>query len=74
MQNSRSQVPPNENKPAPSKKVRLFTPIGRKHYSISFSLPTDVIEALNEKCGNTKGARSEYASQVLARALGLPIV
>ena len=53
---------------------KALTPITRKHYSVSFSLPSEVIEALNEKCGNTKGARSEYASQVLAKALGLPIV
>jgi hypothetical protein len=53
---------------------KTFTPIGRKHYSISFSLPSDVIEALNAKVGNTKGARSEFASQVLAKALGMPVL
>ena len=51
---------------------KTFTPSGRKHYSISFSLPSQVIEALNEKVGNTKGARSEFAAQVLAKALGVP--
>lgn len=51
---------------------KALTPIGRKHYSISFSLPSDVIEALNAKVGNTKGARSEFAATVLAKALGMP--
>ncbi len=49
-----------------------LTSISRKHYSISFSLPSEVIEALNAKVGNTKGERSLFASQVLAKALGMP--
>jgi hypothetical protein len=51
---------------------KSLTPISRKHYSVSFSLPSEVIEALNAKCGNTKGERSLFASQVLAKALGMP--
>ena len=58
----------------PRQEGKTFTPIGRKHYSISFSLPSEVIEALNAKVGNEKGARSEYASRVLAKALGMPVL
>ena len=57
----------------PRNNTKGFRPTGRKHFSISFSLPNEVIEALNDKVGNTKGARSEYAAQVLAKALGVSL-
>ena len=43
----------------------------RKHYSISFSLPNEVIEALNEKVGGTKGARSAWATEIFRKHLGI---
>jgi hypothetical protein len=62
--------PNNKQQSAPVQGKEL-KPTSRKHYSISFSLSTEIIEALNEKVGGTKGARSEFASRVLAKALGI---